>query len=248
MGLPGTGKSTLSSVLQDRLQTLGIRVLSRAEQQKTIANEVLAQGRLSNWLGNIAYATAHRDLHLALAKYTTSFDPRYDPNALLYLKRFSRTLYLRQHTPPPNGITLLDQGTVQDLWSLSLLRKPGHRTHDLVVQSIARLQAMLPDVLVVIKASPETVRSRLLHRYATVGSLGLNEQLLRTSENDEIFIREGQFGDLIAEQVGLQGCVVIETDGAAPPQEQVEQVTKTLGVLPWFSEVSCAPNRWAGPA
>ncbi|MGH9867884.1 MAG: AAA family ATPase [Candidatus Polarisedimenticolia bacterium] len=159
VGMPGSGKSTLSRRAAEMLEASGLRVTQPsyplahdiprvarlALKSRLVAAEMLAHPRRS-----LRAAQAIRDSGQARGADTG----RMTFNWLLVTR-------LMSHPPAPGDLHLFDQGILQALWSIAYGGAPGA-----AARVAFRLEAGLPrpGAVVVVRSSAETVRRRLAGR------------------------------------------------------------------------------------
>jgi hypothetical protein len=118
IGLPGCGKTTISSLVVDRLREQGFRCEDRDPLREAWLARPSGAARLDAYLAN-------PQLSWALFRYTMSvgLPGRSRLNYIEHLLHIAA--FLTQRRDIGNDIVVLDQSIVQTLWSLSIPGRPS---------------------------------------------------------------------------------------------------------------------------
>jgi thymidylate kinase len=159
LGLPGAGKSTLSRLIADRLAATDLVV-----EEATFSRDH-GTGRLrrvaEKFIFVLAYLCAEpcRAAHV-LGRVTRTRQATLFDWATSVVNFFYIASLYRQAVGGP-GVLLLDQGIAQAVWSIGFAAQ--QRCWDQTVGT-GRFLSPLPDLVVVVRASPEVILARLGQR------------------------------------------------------------------------------------
>ncbi|HEU4877140.1 MAG TPA: hypothetical protein VFT07_04795, partial [Sphingomicrobium sp.] len=178
--LPGAGKSTVGAALAKRAV-----VTTRADVSAAWAN--------SSALQRLAYiGRALTDRAAVTAALRFAIGARLTTRESLYrlLRLMAKTDWLRSRS----GMVLLDQGFLQDIWSIFLSSKSASADPALLCSLIGALYRGIDATIVVLDVNPETASSRVAAR----------------THGDSRFdnLPDRQLRDSIAAASGLQRLIV----------------------------------------
>ncbi len=224
VGLPGAGKSMVCAALTGLFSEKPGAVWTRDTREEIFMRHVLEGGRLTNWAANGLYLARNLRMPATLLRYARSFRPSHHKALPLFTKRLLRKVFVHSHPPAIDGIVLLDQGILQDIWSLSFVRRPTVRTYPLGVKLVQLVSKLLPDIVVFVETPPSLVQERLRQRYAREGNLGLNEAVLRNPDNMALIAHELELGEKLVACAQSLGAHVLRSDGTLPPDLQAKKL------------------------
>lgn len=159
LGLPGVGKSSVSMRAAALLRARGFGVSQPAHAVGVIP-DVVARALVKSWpVGREVLRHPVASLRATAAVIATRQTSRVVLFKMLFNWLLVAALMRRSVSRP--GVHLFDQGIAQGIWSIGLsaadagIDRCGERLIELVP---------LPDIVVVLRASPETVTQRLRRR------------------------------------------------------------------------------------
>jgi adenylate kinase family enzyme len=208
--LPGAGKSTVGAALAKRAV-----VTTRADVSAAWAN--------SSALQRLAYiGRALTDRAAVTAALRFAIGARLTTRESLYrlLRLMAKTDWLRSRS----GMVLLDQGFLQDIWSIFLSSKSASADPALLCSLIGALYRGIDATIVVLDVNPETASSRVAAR--THGDSrfdNLPDRQLR----DSIAAASG-LQRLIVESARRAGLRILVIDGSPPAAIVTDRLLASL--------------------
>ena len=224
--LPGAGKSTVAGALAKRAL-----VTTRADLSAAWANNSALQ-RLAH------IGRALTDSQAVTAALRFAFGARLNTRESMYrlLRLMAKTDWLRTRS----GMVLLDQGFLQDIWSIFLSSKSASADPALLCSLIGALYDGIDATIVVLDVNPETASARVSAR----------------THGDSRFdnLPDGQLRDSISAASGLQrlivesarraGLRILVIDGSPPASIVTDRL---LAALPAAHARTSAERASPGP-
>jgi thymidylate kinase len=207
LGVPGSGKSTVSHVFADMLRNHRFIVAEVTydldKQHRKVARLLLKSTQLLSF----ALKWPHKTYSYCCCIASTGQNSLVDFAKALFNWIFIASVAHRQRA---SVITVLDQGVAQALWSVGYAARKEIWTNLLPLEPSCA--AILPDLVVHVRASPQSLKERLAARAQRVSRLeslgGDCASLVRARANS----------DAIVQVLKTRGVQVIEIDNDYPDQ------------------------------
>jgi len=222
LGVPGSGKSTVSHILADALKD---RDLTVAEITYDLDRRHRRAGRLLlKSMQSLRFALKHP---YKTYSYFTKISSTNQNSLSDFTKALFNWLFIASiaHTHRASDITILDQGVAQALWSV------GHAARRNVWADLLALEpegaAILPDLVVHVRASPQSLKDRLMARTQRVSRLDGHGQDFAS------LARARAHSDAIARLLQSKGVRVVEIDNDHPdqPAEGARSIADALALM-----------------
>jgi hypothetical protein len=209
-GPPGAGKSSLA-----RASAQGAGLLSRQDLGLTWRRQSFARKARFVVKAYVRSECAARALRLAWNA------PLRSPEALV---RLARLLVKAEWMKAQAGIVLLDQGPLQELWSILYSSGVGTPDPDLVSPFVKSLYSGSEPLIVYIRVDPSIASARIRGRSHGHSRLdGLNRD-----ELEESLARGAELPERIAAAARAAGLKVQTMDGSKPLEVLVSQLAPRL--------------------
>jgi thymidylate kinase len=199
-GLPGSGKSTLSRLVADRLRTRGLCV---EEVTYELGHQRRELARLFAKLSILSRFLAARPRHALTASVRvagTRQETWSDLGKSLFNWLFIASLAAQKRSPV--RITMLDQGIAQALWSVDFAARQQTGLNLLLVE--VQRTALVPDLIIHVRTDLRVLGDRLAartSRFSRLDALARDRPALRRAEAR---------GDAILARLRADGARVIE--------------------------------------
>jgi hypothetical protein len=199
VGLPGVGKSHLTRVVARRLAAVGTPVRSPALR---VNHELGTFRRVLYKFGVSAAEMLRRPgyaVHIGRELMRSGQQRRVDVVRLSYNWFFLVGLLRRARSQPI--VELLDEGTVQLLWSIGF-DGDERAMHERSSNLLSGSALPMPDVVVVVEAPLVLIQSRLESRRSRAGRLDRME----SAQRQAALVRGTRLlGEVLSEEVGVLG-------------------------------------------
>lgn len=224
--LPGAGKSTVVKALQKKVVV-------------TTRKDLTAEWSNRSSLQRLAHVgPTYSNYRLLLESFR--FAVRYRLNTRESLFRLMRLISKTEWLRSRSGVVLLDQGFLQDVWSIFLSSKSVRADSALLPSLIRSLYEGIDATIVILDVDPETASARVSAR--TNGDSRFDSlpqaQLLRSIEAANGLQRQ------IAESARLAGLPVLIVDASPPAQIVTDRL---LALFPATQTRTSAEQTLSGP-
>lgn len=227
-GMPGTGKTTVCAQVVARLVERGVEVGSRATRERAISRGVASRGRPDDWLDNVALELRHPDRIATALRYMASFSPVARRGMLRPVRDLLRKSYLGdRQRQDERGLFVLDQGMIQPILSISILRTPSPRTAPALRALLRAFEPTLPDVVVRMNVDPATGYQRLIARLQREGPSGRFDRRLQ-STGASAFETGQRLTEHIVDALANRGRQIIECNANQSIELQAQTVADAL--------------------
>lgn len=219
--LPGSGKTTIAEAVAERADVTTRKALSAKWADCSAVQQIAHVGR----------AFGNRSLLVRAMRFGRGA-PIATPESMFRLVRLlAKTHWLRSQ----RGSMLLDQGFLQNLWSILVSGKTDRRDPELLVPLIEALYEGIDAKIVVIEVDAETALARI--RARTEGDSrfeGLPVDQLHIS-----LVAAERVQHQVVAAARLAGLPVVTLDGMVPPDQLADQL---LSLLPEKNERNIVAN------
>ena len=208
--LPGAGKSTVADALAASGDLTTRKGLTAQWRKRSAPQRLTHIGR------------GYMNIRVLAAAARFGFGTRLrTKNSFFRLMRLvAKTQWLRSRS----GVVLLDQGFLQDVWSILLSSKVSRADPELLSTLIRSLYEGTETIIVVLEVDPQTASSRISGR--SNGTSRFDN--LPESELHSSIAAVSELQRQIAEAARLAGLTVHTIDASPPPQVVVGQLTSLL--------------------
>lgn len=163
IGLPGSGKSTISQLVLEELKAKNLRVLDRQSQQERVADQYRGMSKKERLSSFVNFCEQNNDLVFELSRLTASLRPIHRAGlrrSFIFLKQ-CQNAELFQQSKTNCDVLIHDQDIIQELWSVIYLRDT-HRENLRPVFSA--MQNWLPELTVFIDLDGSVALERMAGR------------------------------------------------------------------------------------
>ena len=225
VAVPGSGKSTLFAEVARRLRARGVTVMERSEQQSRVSALHRARSRGERLALLSSFVATHPALVGGVVRLNATTWP---PSSRSWYRAYCLLRHAQNRALlDEEGVLLLDQDLLQEILSVLYLR-PCRDVGALErVLRALDAQGWLPHVVVHPRVSGAETLARLRSRSASRGPTGEFDRMgdLRAETLDQAREEAARIARAAAR---IGGGVLVETDGAAPPERQADAVMAAI--------------------
>lgn len=227
VGLPGAGKTTIAHQVIEELTTRGTRCFAYSTAGSPEGREKRSGGLLSK-LRTLGRLVSSCLTYPRLALHALIYTVRVNPFGLLSFRRLLTFLirfrYVKEVMAGDYDVLVLDQGPIQNLWSIATTgRRRGH------VEDLGRVVGDVLDearpLVVLVAVEPDLAFERVAGR----STMRSRFDRMPPSEAKALLTRHAAlFGQLVELADGFASTGFVRVDGRDPVQTNVSQIVSFI--------------------
>ena len=231
IGIPGSGKSTISQVVLNKLNTKNYTVIDRQAQQEHVANLYRKMSKKRRLTSFLDFCENNNALVFELSRLSYALKPMHRAGlrrSFVFLKQCQNAALFRSSQNLPDAdIVVHDQDILQELWSVLYLREASDSKLRPVISA---MQNWLPDLTVFIDLNGKIALERMQKR-----AEGLNHFTGEIDAMENLDAKTLDRSNATTYRLGklaqTYGSTLLKIDGLDNVEESARRVIEEIEIL-----------------